>query len=84
MSTDFIFINKDIQISIMSEWYIEQMMFFDKDNWLLVLWSWTSYALSNYATQLLHKWEVNIQEVFNTCERFDNACWSDYDSLYLN
>lgn len=83
-STDFIFINKDIQVSIMSEWHIEQMMFFNKDNWLLVIWSWVSYALANYATQILHKWEVDIQEVFNTCEIFDASCSKEYNSLYLN
>ena len=80
----FIFMNEDIQVSIIDSWYIENMMFFDKDNWLLLIWSGTPYALANYATQLSHKWEVDIQEIFNVCSRFDNSCWKEYDSLYLN
>lgn len=80
----FIFINDKIQISITDWWYIEEMMFFNKDNWLLLIWSGTRYALANYATQLSHKWEVDIQEIFNVCARFDTSCWSEYDSLYLN
>ena len=80
----YIFMNEDIQVSIMDWWYIEEIMFFDKDNWLLLIWSGTPYALANYATQLSHKWEVDIQEIFNVCYRCDTSCWSEYDSLYLN
>ena len=80
----FIFINNKIQISITDWWYIEEMMFFDKDNWLLLIWFGTPYVLANYATQLSHKWEVDIQEIFNVCSRFNTSCWNEYDSLYLN
>jgi len=80
----FMFLNNKIQISIMAAGYIEEVLYFDEDNWLLVIWSGTPYVIANYATQLTHKWSINIDEIFRICHRFDTSCSSEYDSLYLN
>jgi len=80
----YIFMNEDIQISIMSQWYIEEALEFTKDKCVIVIWSWSNYAVANYATQLIHKWSIDIDEIFSVCNRFVSCCSKEYDSLYLN
>ena len=81
---DLIFINTAIQIIVTSKWFVENMLYTDINNWILVIWSWTPYALSSYYSQWLWDWDdIDINTIFHIANKFSTSCSFEYDTLVL-